>query len=134
VSDERGLSGDVTLRQPPDLSLSDHVHRFDSLKCSPLGVKGSEALTCSDPPLYGSMLFRYRTGRHRQRRPSSPDRFNSETAFGYDGFLSTLMTLGPGWPGERDAFCRKRLAAAASRLALRRKSIVAPVESTARYK
>jgi hypothetical protein len=54
--------------------------------------------------------------------------------FGYDGFPSTLITLGRGWPGERNAFWKKRFAAAASRLALRRKSIVAPVESTARYK
>ena len=53
---------------------------------------------------------------------------------GYDGFPSTLMTLRRGCPGERNAFCRKRLAAAASRLALRRKSIVAPVASSARYK
>jgi hypothetical protein len=37
-------------------------------------------------------------------------------------------------PGERNALCRKRLAAAASRFALRRKSMVAPLESTARYK
>jgi hypothetical protein len=47
---------------------------------------------------------------------------------------STLITLGRRWPGECNAFCRKRLAATASRFALRRKSIVAPVESTARYK
>jgi hypothetical protein len=32
--------------------------------------------------------------------------------------------------GERNALCRKRLAATASRVALKRQSIVAPVEST----
>src|SRR5271165_3917239 len=44
------------------------------------------------------------------------------------------MTLGAGWFSPPKAFARKRSAAAASRLADRRKSIVAPVESTARYK
>jgi hypothetical protein len=70
-------------------------------------------------------------GRHRQRRLSSPVRFNSETAVGYDGFPSTLITFGRGWLGELNAFWKKRLAATASRVALRRKSMVAPVESTA---
>src|SRR5438552_3014264 len=39
-----------------------------------------------------------------------------------------------GWPGARNALWKKRFAAAASRRAESRKSIVAPVESTARYK
>ena len=45
-----------------------------------------------------------------------------------------LMTRGVGWFSPPKALARKRSAAAASRLAERRKSIVAPVESTARYK
>src|SRR5580692_6391149 len=44
------------------------------------------------------------------------------------------MTRGAGWFSPPKALVRKRLAAAASRLAERRKSIVAPLESTARYK
>src|SRR4029077_6662824 len=44
------------------------------------------------------------------------------------------MTRGEGWFSPPKALVRKRSAAAASRLAERRKSIVAPVESTARYK
>src|SRR5277367_2084525 len=44
------------------------------------------------------------------------------------------MTRGAGWFSPPKALARKRSAAAASRLAERRKSIVAPVESTARYK
>src|SRR5271166_4470048 len=47
---------------------------------------------------------------------------------------SVLMTRGAGWFSPPKALARKRSAAAASRLADRRKSIVAPVESTARYK
>ena len=44
------------------------------------------------------------------------------------------MTRGAGWFFPPKALARKRSAAAASRLAERRKSIVAPVEFTARYK
>src|SRR5271167_3446218 len=43
------------------------------------------------------------------------------------------MTRGAGWFSPPKALARKRSAAAASRLADRRKSIVAPLESTARY-
>ena len=39
-----------------------------------------------------------------------------------------------GWPGARKVFWKRRLAAAASRWAESGKSIVAPVESTARHK
>ena len=46
------------------------------------------------------------------------------TAAGYDEFLSTLMTRGTGLPGDLRALRKKCLAAAASRLAVSRKSIV----------
>jgi hypothetical protein len=57
VSNERGLPGDVVLRQPPHLAFADHVHRFDFLNRSPGRVKGSEPLTRSDPPLDGSVVL-----------------------------------------------------------------------------
>lgn len=41
----------------PDLSLADHVHGFDSLKRSAGRVEGPETLTCSDPPLDGSVIL-----------------------------------------------------------------------------
>jgi hypothetical protein len=44
------------------------------------------------------------------------------------------MTRGRGWPGACKAFWKNCLAAPASRFAENQKSIVAPVESTARYK
>src|SRR5271157_480460 len=47
---------------------------------------------------------------------------------------SGLITRGAGWFTPPSTFARKRLAAAASCLAERRKSRVAPVESTARYR
>ena len=45
-----------------------------------------------------------------------------------------MITRGRGWPGERKAFWKKRFAVAASRWAESKKSIVAPLESMARYK
>src|SRR5215470_14306179 len=50
------------------------------------------------------------------------------------GPLSTFMTRGTGLPHPARALRRNRLAAAASRLAVSRKSIVCPMESTARYR
>ena len=50
------------------------------------------------------------------------------------GVLSVLMTRRAGCFSPPKALARKRSAAAASRLADRRKSMVAPVESTAGYK
>ena len=63
-----------------------------------------------------------------------PSAFRASTADGYAGFLSTFITRGIGLPDASIALRRKRLAAAASRLAVRRKSIVCPVESSARYR
>jgi hypothetical protein len=45
-----------------------------------------------------------------------------------------LMTRGCGWFAPPKALASKRLAATVSRLAESKKSTVAPVESTARYK
>src|SRR5882724_6294564 len=47
--------------------------------------------------------------------------FSSEITFGYDKLPSTLIIRGGGWPGERNAFRKKRLAAPASRSGLSRK-------------
>jgi hypothetical protein len=41
-----------------------------------------------------TMLFRYLTWRHRERRQSAPLTFISTTAFGYAGFLSTVIVRG----------------------------------------
>jgi hypothetical protein len=62
----------------------------------------------------------------------APSAFNASTAAGYDGFLSTFITRGMALPDASIALHRKRLAAAISRLAVRRNSIVCPVESNAR--
>ena len=56
-----------------------------------------------------------------------------------DGWRISSVLVGIDYPRREmvlpaQGFCQKGLAATASRLAERRKSIVAPVESTARYK
>ena len=75
-----------------------------------------------------------------------PDRSAAAPTPQLAGFFQFRDHLGIGWvpvhidhsrrgrPGDRKAFCKNRFAASASRLADSRKSIVAPVESTARYK
>jgi hypothetical protein len=57
VVNECCLPSDVILRQPPYLSLTNHVHRFDSLKCAARRVEGAESLTRSDPPFDGSVIL-----------------------------------------------------------------------------
>ena len=66
--------------------------------------------------------------------PLTASAVSASIAAGYDGFLSTLITRGIGLPDASIAFTRKRLAAAAWRFAVSRKSIVWPVESSARYR
>src|ERR1700722_20402070 len=56
----------------------------------------------------------------------APSAFNASTAAGYAGFLSTFITRGMPSPDASIALRRKRLAAAASRRAVSRKSIVCP--------
>ena len=49
ASNERGLPDDVVLWQPPDLSVSDHIHRLDTRNRSPRRAERSESLTCPQP-------------------------------------------------------------------------------------
>jgi len=123
VSDEHGLTGYVVFRYPPHLSLAYHVHRFDSLKRSPRGVKRSESLTRSKSPHYGSMIL-------LDDVVQVP--YGSTTAAATE--VSGVFQFGYGlrirripvdvdhprtrMPGERNALCRNRLAATASRFAL----------------
>jgi hypothetical protein len=51
VVNEGSLPGDVILSQPPDLSLTNHVHRFRFPEVFGSRVEGPESLTRSDPPL-----------------------------------------------------------------------------------
>ena len=78
----------------------------------------------------GSMAsgnLRYLHWRKATRSGMMPSAFSASTAAGYAGFLSTFITRGMGLPDASIALRRKRLAAAVSRLAVSRKSIVCPV-------
>src|SRR5579862_2521063 len=57
VFDEHGLADDVVFGYPPHLALTNHVHDFDPLERSPRRMEGPESLTCSDAPLYSSMIL-----------------------------------------------------------------------------
>jgi hypothetical protein len=59
---------------------------------------------------YSMMLFKQGDGRQRQRRPSSPDWFNSAIARAYAGCRSTLINRGllPPAPDRVHAFPEAR--------------------------
>src|ERR1022692_3802924 len=77
------------------------------------------------------MLFKYCTGRCRQRLRSVPSFLLSGIAELYIGARSVLITRGWGWDRSLSALRNRRLAASASRNADSRKSMVAPLESMA---
>ena len=77
-----------------------------------------------------TMLLRNLHCRRREKRHSSPFPFNCSMADGQAGFLSTVMVRGLTVCGCPSALRKKRFAAAASRLAESRKSIVWPRLST----
>src|ERR1017187_3954857 len=72
------------------------------------------------------MLFKYCTGRCRQRLRSVPSFLLSGIAELYIGARSVLITRGWGWDRSLSALRNRRLAASASRNADSRKSMVAP--------
>jgi hypothetical protein len=62
-----------------------------------------------------------------------PSASNASTAAGYAGFWSTFITRGMGLPDASIALRRKRFGCGGITFRLSRKSIVCPVESSARY-
>jgi hypothetical protein len=62
---ECGLPKDVILWQPPDLSLADHVHRFNTPDRPPRRVKRSETLTGSHPPFDCLMILLHHIAANR---------------------------------------------------------------------
>src|SRR5258707_5788354 len=96
-------------------------------------------LTGFDPPLDGAMVLLEHVVQIWHRPMPT---ILAQTALAFElrnggrirGVAAVLITRGAGWFAPPSALARKRLAAAASCLAERRKSRVAPVESTARYR
>src|SRR5260221_13716255 len=81
-----------------------------------------------------STLFKYGTGRCRQSSLRSPSPLSCATADGYAEWPSVLINRGAGWIPPPSALARKRLAAAASCLAERKKTRGEPGESTPPYR
>ena len=57
AGNEMSLTDRVTLGQPADSTLVDHVHRFDSLQRPPRALKRSVSFREPDPFLYGSVIL-----------------------------------------------------------------------------
>ena len=108
-------------------------------KCSPGTLKGAVALGQPHPLFYRAMILFYYVVEVLTLAQANPPRehtfgFQPRYGGGICGILVHVHDPGAGLPREARALRRNRLAAAASRLAVSRKSIVWPVESTARYR
>jgi hypothetical protein len=84
------LSYRIALGDPADLSFSDFMHRLVTLDRSPCSLRRMEAEACRDSLLDEAMVLlndvvQMGAVRQRQRRPSSPDCFNSAIAPAYAG-------------------------------------------------
>jgi hypothetical protein len=84
---ERNLSSDIVLWYPPNLAFADHVNCFDALNRSPRRDKDRKRWLALNRRLIArwscsTTLFKYRTGRQRQCRPSSPVCLSSAITLG----------------------------------------------------
>jgi hypothetical protein len=127
--DEAGCGHSVCFGYPPHPAFPNHVHRFDPLQCPPRTPERAVAFRQLGPFLYRAMiLFHHIVEVLALTQPDATGRtpfpFRACTADGKAGFLSTLMTRATGLPGQFRALRKKRLAATASRFAVRIDSIV----------
>src|SRR4029077_18025706 len=117
--------------------LSTHYSGMGLSARAPGIPKRTEALDSVNPPLDGAVVLLEHVVQIWYRPMAA---ILGESAFGFElrdgdwirGVPSVLITRGAGWFAPPSALTKKRWAAAASCLAERRKSRVAPVESTAR--
>jgi hypothetical protein len=138
--DELNLTKKIISCHPSSLPLPDHVDCFVALNRSPSRLKFSEALLGVHSTFDGSMILFQNVVQVLHRSVS--------TAVAQRPFLlnvgdrgavnrcqvGVLITRGWGWDRSLSALRNRRLAASASRNADSRKSMVAPLESMARYK
>src|SRR5258708_37151715 len=139
MAHESNLPDGVSFGEPPNLSFSDHVHRFVALNGVQCAIDRPEPETGRDSFLNEAVILLDDVVQIRCRAaaaiaPSSPVRFKSAITCGYAGCPSTLITRGRIWPARASANRKKCLAAIVSRLGESMNSIVWPVESTARYR
>ena len=129
--DETDLANYISLRQPPNLTFSDHVHRLISTYRVYRANHQTKSEASGDPLLDKSMVLLHDIVQIRSRptaatcAPSSPASFNAAMAWRSAGCPSTLITR--GWTAKRpSASCRKCLASTRSRFGDSVKSIVFP--------
>src|SRR5271165_4724893 len=128
-----------TRRTAARLAFADHMNRFIAGERAPSSPEGAKMLACAYPALDRPMIL-FQDVVEILHRSMPAILLQSLLGFEpHDGRWITGVLVGiddprPGWFSPPKALARKRSAAAASRLADRRNSIVVPVESTARYK
>ena len=136
--DESDLTEDISSTHPPNLPLPHHVHRLITLNRSVRRLEFSESLLGVHPTFDRSVLLENVVQVLYESVPTAAakDPFLLYVGDGraVDRARSVLMTRGCGWEGLLSALRNSRLAASASRNTESRKSIVAPVESMARYR
>src|SRR5215471_5399926 len=118
------------------LPFADHMNRFITGDRAPCSPEGAKMLTCAKPTFDGPVVLFQDIIEVLYRTVLT---ILLKGAFGFepcDRQRITSVLVGIAYAGREmvlsaQGFARKRLAAAASRLADRRKSIVAPLESTA---
>jgi hypothetical protein len=139
VVDELNLPKQITSCHPSNLPLPDHVDCFVALNGSPSRLEFSEALFGVHSTFDGSMILLENV--IQVLRGSVSTTIAQRTFLltvrdrgAVDRRQSVLITRGCGWDRSPSALRNRRLAASASCNADSRKSMVAPVESMARYK
>ena len=137
--DEFTLSDRVTLRQPPDLTLPNHMHRLVTFNRSPGCLHRPEAQARRDSLLDEAMVLLDNVIQVRRCAALTvPAQCAGLLQFvdgaGVGRCPSTLITRGRLWWPTVNARRRKICAAVRSRWADNMKSMVSPVESTARYR
>jgi hypothetical protein len=134
-----GLTDRVTFGQPPDSSLIDHVHRFNSLQRPPRALKRGVSFGKPDPFLHGSVILLDDVVQVFVLAESNPARQDSFVLQRFDGrrIRPVLIHVYDAWGWvllSSKHFVEEGLAASMSRVAVSRKSMVWPVESIARYR
>jgi len=137
--DKRDLPSNVVLGQPPHLSVTDYVHRHDTLNRPRRRIKRPEALTRSYPPFDRSViLLHYVVEVADRTAPAASSEFSGALKFSDDLRIRGIpVHVGHPWTWVTSCpQCLLEGALGSSRVPSGRqeKLIVAPVESATRYK
>ncbi len=132
----------ITLSQPSYLPFPNLVDRLVTLDSSLCAIEMTEMLLGTNPLLDGPVVLLQDVIQVRDRpMPTAPPedalvlslRDGQRTTPGFIR-IAVLITRGCGWERSDSDLLNNALAASAERTAERKKSIVAPLESRARYK